>query len=696
VTPEKLRNTLREHEAAARHSKEMAVLDTTAPVNLDLDGCAFDAYDRDRVIELFSALEFRSLIPRLPESAALPKSNGRAPAGMLDGQDYRSIHTEAALNDLLKRLRSAKAFAFDAAVTEPHAMRCSLVGISVSWAEGQAAYIPVGHRPGLGDKAQLPMKDVLAKLAPLLEDERTEKTGHKLKFDMEVLSCCGIALRGVAFDTMLAAYLLGESGTDLKWLAAKRLGIEMKPASDLLGTGAKAVSMADVSVEDGSPFACANADVTLRLRASLEADLKAQHLWKLFSEIEMPLLSVLARMEETGVAVDTEDLREMSRGLQKQIERLEQEAYDAVGHDFNLGSPPQLSKVLFEELGLPKTRRTKQGYTTDATALEGLRGVHPVIDVLLEWRQVTKLKGTYIDALPGLVNPKTGRIHTNFNQTVAATGRLSSQDPNLQNIPVRTDLGNAVRRCFVARDFGPKPMLLAADYSQIELRILAHLSKDPGLIDAFNNDEDIHAATAAQVFDVAFDKVTADQRRRAKVFNFGVLYGLSEFGLSTREGISREEAATFIERYFDKYPKVREWRDGAVAHCREKGYAETMLGRRRLVPEIRSSNFQVRSAAERIAINMPAQGTASDIIKIAMNRIDDELRERGLKTKMILQVHDELIFEGPKKELADVQEMVLRIMPRSVDLDVPLKVDVKIGTNWAELEVVKPVASAKA
>jgi DNA polymerase-1 len=426
----------------------------------------------------------------------------------------------------------------------------------------------------------------------------------------------------------------------------------------------------------------------------MEADLKEQGLWKLFSEIEMPLVPVLARMERAGVAVDTDALRQMSQSLTKTIAKLEKDAYDSVGHEFNLGSPQQLSQVLFEELQLPKTRRTKQGYTTDATALEGLRGAHDLIDILLEWRQLTKLKGTYIDALPALVHKDTGRIHTNFNQVVAATGRLSSQDPNLQNIPVRTDLGNAIRRCFIARDYGPKPVLLAADYSQIELRIMAHLSQDPALIEAFVQDEDIHAATAAQVFGCEIDAVTADQRRRAKVFNFGVLYGLSEFGLSAREGISREESREFIERYFAKYEKVKEWRERTIAECRKNGYVETLVGRRRMLPEIRSSNFQVRSGAERMAINMPVQGTASDIIKIAMNRIDAELIERNMTTRMILQVHDELIFEGPEKERKDLQELVLRIMPQSLELAVPLKVDVKVGKSWGELELMPPVASA--
>jgi DNA polymerase-1 len=706
VTPEKLRENLRAHEAGARHSKEMATIHTEAPVTLDLDACALTHYDRERVVELFRELEFKSLVPRLPEPA-VPAGDGhrRAKPETLEKQEYRTVYTEAELDELAKRLAGAKAFALDTETTDIHALRSSLVGLSFSWAPGEAAYVPVGHRRGLGDAEQLTIETVLAKLGSVLGDERIEKCGHNTKFDMEVLANHGVEVRGIAFDTMIAAYLLGEGGgtetprpgsgsLGLKWIVSKRLNVEMTEIEALIGKGAKQLSMSDVSVEAAAPYACADADMAGRLRPLMEADLKEQGLWPLFAEIEMPLVPVLARMEEAGVAVDSDVLREMSRELGEQVARLEQEAYDSVGHQFNLGSPQQLSQVLFEDLGLPKTRRTKQGYTTDAAALEGLRGAHAVIDILLEWRQLTKLKSTYIDALPALVHPKTGRIHTNFNQTVAATGRLSSQDPNLQNIPVRTPLGNAIRRCFVARDFGPEPVLLAADYSQIELRILAHLSEDEGLIEAFLQDEDIHAATASQVFGVPIDEVTAEQRRRAKVFNFGVLYGLSEFGLSTREGISREEAAGFIETYFAKYPKVRAWRDGVIKRCRELGYAETMVGRKRFIPEIRSSNFQVRSAGERIAVNMPAQGTASDIIKIAMNKIDAELQERALTTKMILQVHDELIFEGPAKERDAVQEMVLRIMPKSLELVVPLKVDVKVGTNWGELEEVPAIASA--
>jgi DNA polymerase-1 len=375
--------------------------------------------------------------------------------------------------------------------------------------------------------------------------------------------------------------------------------------------------------------------------------------------------------------------------MQTELREIEQECYAAVGHEFNLGSPQQLSQVLFEELGLPKTRRTKLGYTTDAASMEQLRGAHPVVDLIMRHRGISKLKGTYVDALPALINERTKRIHTTFNQVTAATGRLSSNDPNLQNIPVRTGYGNRIRHAFVARDIGKDPILIAADYSQIELRIMAHLSRDPALIEAFQADEDIHAATASNVFNVPFDEVTAEQRRRAKVFNFGVLYGLSEYGLSTKERIPREEAGAFIKRYFERFPKVKQWRDETIASCKKLGYVETLMGRRRYIPEIKSPNFQIRGSGERMAINMPVQGAASDIIKVAMNRIDEEIRERALQSRMILQVHDELIFEGPRAEAEQVREMCLRVMPQSVDMVVPLKIDVKTGTNWGELEVAR-------
>ncbi|MCJ7510619.1 MAG: DNA polymerase, partial [Dehalococcoidia bacterium] len=391
-------------------------------------------------------------------------------------------------------------------------------------------------------------------------------------------------------------------------------------------------------------------------------------------------------MEMAGVALDAAVLREMSQTLTGEIARVEEEICGAVGHRFNIGSPQQLGQVLFEQLGLPKTRKTKLGHSTDAQSLEGMRGLHPVIDQVHQYRELTKLRSTYVDSLPGLINPRTGRLHTDFNQTATATGRLSSSNPNLQNIPVRTELGGQVRRAFVAGDVGPDPLLLSADYSQIELRIMAHITGDPGLVGAFERDEDIHSATASQVFGAPLSEVTPEMRRRAKVFNFGVLYGLTEFGLSQREGISRDEAAEFIKTYFAKYPGIRKYSEATVQRTRERGYAETLLGRRRYIPEINSPNVNVRQAAERAAINMPVQGTAADIIKIAMNRIDAEMQARRLASRMILQVHDELIFECPAGELEAVRGLVLDIMPRPLEMKVPLKVDIKVGVNWGEME----------
>jgi DNA polymerase-1 len=427
--------------------------------------------------------------------------------------------------------------------------------------------------------------------------------------------------------------------------------------------------------------------MTLRLRRALEPDLESKGLRKLFDEMEMPLVSVLAHIELNGVAIDTGALHEMSESLAADIRRIEEDIYASVGHEFNIGSPLQLSQILFEELHLPKTRRLKTGaYSTDAQSLEGLRGLHDIVALIYEYRELTKLKSTYLDTLPFLVHPRTHRIHTDFNQTGAATGRVSSSTPNLQNIPVRTALGEQIRRAFIARDAVPDPMLISADYSQIELRITAHMTGDPALVEAFERDEDIHASTASQVFGVPLDEVTPAMRRRAKVFNFGVLYGLSEFGLSVREKIPREEAAAFIQTYFAKYPGMQQYMSETVQKVRDLGYAETLFGRRRYFPEINSTNFNVRNAAERAAINMPVQGTAADIIRVAMNRLDAELGRRGLRSMLILQVHDELIFECPGDEIEEIRRLCIDIMPASLEMRVPLKVDTKVGRSWGEMQ----------
>jgi DNA polymerase-1 len=700
VEPERLREALRSHREQAVLSKELATIDADAPVTLDLEACRVDRYDRQRVLDLFRELEFRSLVSRLPAGqAGLPEAEqaleeAAAPTAQAAAAvDYRLVRTEGELETLAQRIEAQRSFVFDTETTDLDAMRARLVGLAIALGPGEAFYVPVGHRMA---PDQLPLDVVLRRLGPLFEDEGIEKTAHNAKYDMVVLAGEGVWTHNVAFDTMLAAYLLGEGGgggyrpgegaLGLKWLASKRLGIEMTPIIELIGKGSKQVCMADVEVEAAGRYAAADADMTGRLRPGLEEELRRQNLWSLFESVEMPLVPVLARMEMVGVAVDVAVLREMSIVLGREILVMEDEIYGQVGHRFNIGSPQQLGQVLFEQLKLPKTRKTKLGHSTDAQALEALRSLHPIVDQIQSYRELTKLKSTYVDALPALINERTGRVHTDFNQTGAATGRLSSSNPNLQNIPVRTELGGQVRRAFVARDFGPEPLLLSADYSQIELRIMAHITEDKGLLDAFMADEDIHAATASQVFGVPLGEVTSEMRRRAKVFNFGVLYGLSEFGLSTREHISREDAGDFIKTYFAKYPGIRRYIDETVQRTRELGYAETLLGRRRYFPEIRSGNAVVRQAAERAAVNMPVQGTAADIIKIAMNRIDAELETRQLKSRMILQVHDELIFECPATELDEVRRLALDIMPRSLEMKVPLKVDTKVGKNWGEME----------
>ena len=700
VKPDKLRENLRVHEEQVRNALDMATIRLEVPdIALDMEEAVVGRYDRQRVLDLLRDLEFRTLVPRLP---SVEEGFAQTPAGSAEAtpteKKYRLITDEAELDAFVKQAQDAKRFAFDLEAVGSSPYHCLLVGVEVATGPGDAVYIPIGHQPTLDGPQQLAPDVVLGKLALLFADDGIEKVAHSGKFDIAHLESRGYPVRGVAFDTLLAAYILGDGALSdvfragagslsLKWLVSRRLGFEMREVVDLVGKpGAKQQAVDQVRIEDFLQYACENVDYALRLREPMEKELRELEMWSLFADVEMPLVPVLARMEAQGIALDTSVLREMSVGLNEQVDFLESQAYQSVGHDFNLGSPPQLSQVLFEELGLPKTRKTKQGYSTDAQAIEGLRGVHDIVEIILRWRELTKLRSTYIETLPGAVDPRDGRIHTTFDQAVAATGRLSSNNPNLQNIPVRSELGGQVRRAFIARDVGEGPVLLSADYSQIELRILAHMCKDESLLESFHNDEDIHAAAAAQVFGVPLDEVTRVQRNRAKVFNFGVLYGLTDFGLAQREGISREEAGTFIKRYFEKYESVKAWRDEIVAQTRQDGYAETLVGRRRYIPDIHSTNFNVRMGAERIAINMPIQGTASDIIKIAMIRIDRELTEKGFVTRMLLQVHDELIFEGPSSEQEALREMVLRVMPASLELAVPLKVDVKAGPNWADME----------
>jgi len=682
VTPPKLQTLLRENEALAHQSKELATIVTQTPVTLNLDDCQISHYDRQRVTELFRELEFSSLLSKLPEMEAAPETTAQVKTEP-PKPTYHIINTTPALDELLSRLSSAKSLAFDLETTSLNAMLAQLVGISLSPAPGEAYYIPVGH-VGWGQVEQLPLEQVIARLKPPLEDTNLAKLAHNGKYDMTVLAEYGVTVNNLTFDTMVAAYLLSEKSLGLKALAFSKLGIEMTPITALIGSGAKQISMSQVEVNQAADYACADADITGQLTKLLNAELRQQGLWQLFSEVEMPLVTVLTQMERNGVALDTELLRQMSYRLGEQLLKLEAEIYNNVGHQFNINSPQQLSSVLFEELKLPPSRKVKSGFfSTEALVLEGLRNAHPIVGHLLQYRHLAKLKSTYVDAIPNLINPKTGRVHTSFNQTQTATGRLSSSEPNLQNIAVRDELGKEIRRAFIAP---PGSSLMAGDYSQIDLRTLAHLSQDESLLGAFHSDEDIHSATASQLFGVDASLVTPDMRRLAKTVNFGVIYGMSDYGLEQATELSREEAAQFITSYFEKYPGVKQYLESTKKQARETGYVQTLLGRRRFIPEINSSNRQVREAAERMAINMPVQGTSADVIKVAMLNLHREMDKRQLKSKMLIQVHDELIFEVPQEELEEMKKLVPQIMSTALKLSVPLKVDIKTGNNWGEME----------
>ncbi|MFC1984649.1 DNA polymerase I [Chloroflexota bacterium] len=682
VNPAKLQTLLRDNEAIARLSKELATIAIQTPVTLNLDDCQISHYDRNQVTELFREFEFFSLLPKLPEVEETPETTTQVKTKPPPRADYHVVNTTPVLDELLNRLSAAKSFALDLETTSLNAMSAEMVGISLSPAPGEAYYIPVGH-VGWGQVEQLPLKQVIEQLKAPLEDASLTKFAHNGKYDMTVLAEYGVSVNNLTSDTMVAAYLLCEKSLGLKALAFSKLGIEMTPITALIGSGTKQISMSQVEVKPTADYACADADMTGQLAEILKAELRQQGLWQLFSEVEMPLVPVLIHMERNGIALDRDRLRDMSHRLGGQILKLEAKIYNNVSHHFNINSPQQLSSVLFQELGLPPTRKTKSGYSTGAAVLEELHGVHPIIEFILEYRQLTKLKSTYIDALPSLINSKTGRVHTSFNQTRTATGRLSSSEPNLQNIPVRGDVGKEVRQAFIAP---PVSLLMAGDYSQIDLRALAHLSQDLSLLNAFHNDEDIHSATAAQLFGIDSSQVTADMRRLAKTVNFGVIYGMSNYGLEQATELSWEEASRFIADYFDKYPGVRQYLESTKEQAREKGYVQTLLGRRRSILEISSPNRQVREAAERMAINMPVQGTSADIIKVAMINLYREMNQRRLKSKMVLQVHDELIFEVPDEEVGLMRQLVPQIMSTALELSLPLNVDIKTGNNWGEME----------
>ncbi len=673
ITPSKLQATLREYRDQAFQGKELATIVRDAPVELDLETCQVSHYDRQKVTELFRELEFTKMLSRLPDMNPGNPRSSQITCNIVNDQE--------SLGQLVAELQTAQDLAIEIETTGGKAIAADVVGIAVSTAKGRAFYIPVGHQ-GLNQPSQLPLTDVIAELKPILQDTGIGKVCYDGKYLASVLEGQGVRPANLRFDCMLAAYLLGEKNLGLKGLAFNRLGVELSAASELTGPANKRRSMSLVEVKHIAEHACPNVGILWDLESNLAADLHRHEQSSLFTDVEMALIPVLVAMERQGILLDTELLRRMSLELGQEVQRLEKEIYNSVGHHFNINSPQQLGRVLFQELKLPQSRRTKTGFSTEASVMEALRGVHPVVELILKYRQITKLKSTYVDALPSMVNHITGRVHTTFNQTGTTTGRLSSSEPNLQNLPVRGETGSKIRKAVIA---STGQYLLGADYSQIDLRALAHLSQDPGLIDAFARDEDIHTLTASRIFGIPIEEVTPEMRRNAKTVNFGIVYGMSDYGLEQATSFSREEASQFIARYFEEHPKVKEYLEATKEQARGFGYVQTVLGRRRLLPEVKSPNRMIREAAERMAINAPVQGTSADIIKVAMINLHREMEARKLRSKMLLQIHDDLLFEVPEKELEEMRSLVDELMPDAVELRVPLKVDVKVGRNWAEM-----------
>jgi DNA polymerase I len=680
-------------------SRRLATIRTDLELSVALPQLTPRAPDVAKLRELYGRLELRALLRQLEasENVGLPAAPATSAAPLVPElplppppaapsleRRYETITSWEALERWLALLRRAGLFAFDLETTSPDYMRAEVVGVSFGLGAGTAAYVPLAHiYPGA--PAQLPRGEVLAKLKPILQDAALGKLGHNLKYVAHVLAHAGIALQGMRFDTMLESYVWNSVATnhELEADAQRYLGIRALSYTDLTGKGAKQISFDQVPVERASEYAAGNADVALRLHGALWSQLESlPALARLYREIEQPLAPVLLAMEQHGVLVDHEQLRRQSREFSGQLRELLVQAHREAGHEFNIDSPRQLQQILFERLQLPVRRRTPTGQPSTAEdVLEDLAASYALPRLVLEYRALAKLKSTYTDKLPELVNERTGRIHTNYAQAVAATGRLSSLDPNLQNIPIRRPEGRRIRQAFIAADGS---VLLAADYSQIELRIMAHLSGDESLRAAFAEDRDVHQSTAAEVFGVELEAVSADQRRTAKVINFGLIYGMSPFGLARNLGIERGAAQQYVERYFQRYPGVRRFMDNTRVQARELGYVETVFGRRLYLPDIRSGNPQLRQYAERSAINAPMQGTAADIIKRAMISVHEWCRSAGAPARLIMQVHDELVLEVRADAVETVAAAVHDHMVKAATLSVPLRVDVGTGANWDE------------
>ena len=671
VPKKKLRENLETYGEQARLSRDLATIHTDVPIPYQLKDFALLPPDPKSLREILKELEFNKLLKELPEE----KAPGQT--------DYRLITDQNEFLTLLEDLKKAGVFAIDLETTSPHPMWADLVGMSLSQTPHQAFYIPVGHQHREG-KGQLPLPWVLEKLKPVLEDEALKKVGQNIKYEWIVLKRYGIPLQGIQCDTMIASYILNPTkhNHNLSEIAREYLDRSVTDYKEVAGVGAKALTFDQIDLERARDYSCEDADVTLQLAHLLVPKLTEGGFKDLFDQVEMPLLIVLAKMEMNGVKIDIDLLNEFSKELEVQLQQKEDRIYALAGEVFNINSSQQLGKILFDKLKLPVIKKTKTGYSTDVEVLTKLSLQHELPMEILGYRNLSKLKSTYIDVLPKLVHPKTGRIHTSYNQTVTATGRLSSSDPNLQNIPIRTEEGNRIRQAFIPEK---EWVIVSADYSQIELRLLAHLSQDETLVEAFWKDEDIHARTASEIFGVPMEKVTPAMRREAKVINFGIIYGMSAYGLSQQLGSEPKIAQAYIDEYFQKYPAVQGYIEKSLEEARQKGYVTTLLHRRRYLPDIQSPTAAIRQASERMAINTPLQGTAADIIKVAMIHIQNRIEELRLSTKMIMQVHDELVFEVPQEEVEKALPIIQNEMETVMELSVPLKVSIHSGKNWAEV-----------
>lgn len=688
---------LKEHEKEAFMSKQLATIVRDVPLDYSNEKCQLKPIDKEKVFHVFQELGFKSLLSRLPDIKADAKEEEEERGDEKAKEDkkekesqkakmpirkeskevqYILVQTDGQFADFLAEAREQTAMAVDTESTSLDPFRAKLLGISFCWEEGRAFYLDVKANPIW-----------LEKLKPVLENEKIQKFGHNLKYDLAILKQAGIVLAPISFDSMVASYILnpGSRGHGLDNLAFEVFGYQMQPITDLIGKGKDAITMDLVPVDKVSWYSCEDADYTYRLCRYFKPELEEKRLTKLFDEIEMPLIPVLAMVEENGVKIDTTFLGTMGKDLSRKITSLEKKIYELAGMTFNINSPLQLKEVLFGRLKISTEgiSKTKTGLSTAAAQLEKMKDKHPIINLLTEYRELAKLQSTYVDALPKLVNPKTGRVHTSFNQTITATGRLSSSEPNLQNIPIRTEEGRKIRQAFIA---GKGFRILSADYSQIELRVVASLANDEKMIEAFKKGEDIHRRTAADIYNIPLDEVTDDQRYEAKEVNFGVLYGMGAWGLASRKGMSRERARAFIEKYFYAHRQIQDYLAQTIQTAHDQEYVETLFGRRRYLPEINSEMGQVRAQAERMAVNMPVQGTAADLMKMAMINIAKKLPSVSPKTKMVLQVHDELVFEVPAGEVAKVGEFIRQEMNSVYALAVPLKTDVSVGPNWEEQE----------